>query len=534
MKKINIKLLALSLVILGACSQDVLDLEAPDTTPPQTTTPSKGNADFTKFVSIGNSLTAGFQAGALFNEGQQNSLPLILSKQFSLAQGTTLAFNQPDINSVNGYYGVAGGKILGRLILFDADGTGPKTPAPAPAGTTDMPAPYTGGDAPAAFAGDKTKLNNFAVPGILLGQVLLKETGGPSAGNPYFNPLWARFASQPGVKSILEDAVAAQPSFFLFDLGNNDVLGYATGGASNPAIFTSEANFQTYYSTAVGGILASNTNLKGVIANIPDVTTIPFFTTVLYNAIPLDANTAAAVNSGFAGYNQILDAIKANPNLLAAYSLTVDGLNARKVSFAAATNNRILISDESLTDLGGAFDALQGAGAITVQQRAALEPYRKARQATSTDLITLSAGSVLGTTVSGNPLAVNGVSVPLADQYVLIPTEIAEVKARTIAFNTIIKNTADGSNGRLALADVNGTFTALVTNRAGVYNGVTITPNFAPPTGAFSEDGVHPNSRGYAFMANIFIDAINAKFSANIPKASLADYKGTSLPVSAQ
>jgi hypothetical protein len=164
MKKLNIKLLASALLILGACSQDVIDLQAPETTTPETTTPSKGNADFTKFVSIGNSLTAGFQAGALFTEGQQNSLPLILSKQFSLAQGTTLAFNQPDINSVNGYYTVVGGKVLGRLILFDADGTGPKTPAPAPAGTTGMPTPYTGGDVPTAFTGDKTKLNNFAVP----------------------------------------------------------------------------------------------------------------------------------------------------------------------------------------------------------------------------------------------------------------------------------------------------------------------------------------------------------------------------------
>jgi hypothetical protein len=60
---------------------------------------------------------------------------------------------------------------------------------------------------------------------------------------------------------------------------------------------------------------------------------------------------------------------------------------------------------------------------------------------------------------------------------------------------------------------------------------VTITPSFVPPTGAFSEDGVHPNSRGYAFMANIFIQAINTKFSANVPLADISKYKGTGLPV---
>jgi hypothetical protein len=64
-----------------------------------------------------------------------------------------------------------------------------------------------------------------------------------------------------------------------------------------------------------------------------------------------------------------------------------------------------------------------------------------------------------------------------------------------------------------------------------VVNGVTITPALTPPTGVFSEDGVHPNSRGYAYMANVFIDAINAKFGATIPKANLGDYKGTGLPI---
>jgi lysophospholipase L1-like esterase len=283
-------------------------------------------------------------------------------------------------------------------------------------------------------------------------------------------------------------------------------------------------------------LLGAIPNSKGVVANIPDVTTIPFFTTVAWNAVPLDAATATAVNAGFAGYNQVIEGIKANSALLAAFSLTVDGLTARKVSYTASAKNPLLISDETLTDLGGAFDALVGAGAITAQQRTTLEPYRKARQATSTDIITLSAGGVIGTLVGGNPQAVNGVSIPLADQYVLIPTETTEIKARTIAFNNIIKGVVEATttNNRLALADVNATFTALVTARAGVYNSVTITPNFTPPTGAFSEDGVHPNSRGYAFMANTFIKAINAKFGAAIPEANIAEYKGVGLPVNAQ
>jgi hypothetical protein len=65
-----------------------------------------------------------------------------------------------------------------------------------------------------------------------------------------------------------------------------------------------------------------------------------------------------------------------------------------------------------------------------------------------------------------------------------------------------------------------------------VSDNVTIMPSFAPPFGAFSEDGIHPNSRGYAYMANAFIDVINHKFSGTVvPKASLADYSGVGLPL---
>jgi lysophospholipase L1-like esterase len=544
MKKINIKIAALTLLcaaIISSCKQDVLVPEKPTTVTPET--PSKGSADFTKYVAIGNSLTAGFQAGALFTEGQQNSFPMILSKQFSLAQGTTLTFNQPDINSVNGYNSSysdpAHGVIRGRLVLFAANGN-IASAIPTPAGATGVPAPYNTADLPTAYTGDKSKLNNFGVPGILLGQALIPQTGGPSTGNPYYNGLYARFASNPGVSTILGDAVGTQPTFFTFDLGNNDVLGYATTGGDGSIPLTSQANFTTYYQQAIGGLM-SVPNIQGAVATIPYVTNIPFFLTIKYNAIPLDQATATTLMgaSAFGGYNQVMQGISATLTATpAAFGLTADQaapiiaqIAKRYVNFAAGSNNAILITDETMVDMGPFFDGLLAASQITSGQRAGLEPYRQIRQATSDDLITLTAGAVLGTTVGGNPLYVNGVSVPLADKYVLIPSEQTEIKTATDAFNTIIKNTAAAYSTKIAVADVNATFSAFLTAGAIVSDGVMITPNFTPPFGAFSEDGVHPNSRGYAFMANIFIDAINAKFSAKVPHASLADYHGVGLPL---
>ena len=92
-------------------------------------------------------------------------------------------------------------------------------------------------------------------------------------------------------------------------------------------------------------------------------------------------------------------------------------------------------------------------------------------------------------------------------------------------------NTFAANSTKLALADVSGAFATLVTNKAAVYNGVTITPGIAPPTGMYSEDGVHPNSRGYAFISRVFIAAINEKFGATVPLTDISLYQGTGLPI---
>ncbi len=524
MKKINYRGYTLSLLLLlgAACSQEDIDLKEPETTTDTSCEDATaGSADFTKFVVIGDALTTGFQAGALFTEGQNNSLGKILNKQFECAGGSA-TFNQPDINSVNGYNSTnsnpGAGIILGRLVLFDSDGSGPKTASPTPAGYPGVPAPYNTADIPTAYTGDKTKLNNFGVPGIILGQILTAATGGPNApANPAYNGLYARFASVPGTSTILGDAIGAQGTFFLFWAGNGDVLAYAVAGGSGPVSPTDPNAFSEQYNLAINSILGSNANIKGVVGNIPDVATIPHFTTVKWNAIPLDAATAGTVTTNLANnYNAFLDQIAS------AGAITAAERDLRKISYAAG-QNPILLTDETLTDLS---PYMQGPAA-------GLLPYAKARQTKNTDLVPLSAGAILGTTVGGNAQMVYGVTVPLEDKYILTSTEVNEIRTRTTALNNIIKGVVE-SNSRLALADVNSTFSALVTATAEVKSGVTITPTLTPPTGAFSEDGIHPNSRGYAYVANVFINAINAKFGSTVPQVNLGMYKGTGLPVSPQ
>lgn len=560
----------LTILLTGACVQKPIDPVSPSVTPG--TTPDAGDTNLSKFVAIGDSYVAGMQAGALFTGGQNNSIPKILSTQFALAGGA--AFNQPDINHPNGFnasFSSVPTVIRGRLVLFDADGStdpdgagcqvsrsaGPRATGnyggvttvtcPSSVSTPNMPDAYMapGASTPVdyrtaqspldpgfVFAGDKAVLNNFGVPGAKLIHAGVANYG-------TLNPLYGRFASNPAAKALITDAAEKGGSFFVFYFGNFDFLNYATTGATANASgvgnndMTPLATFQGVYGATLSGMLAVP-NSKGVVATLPDLTSLPYFTTVLWNQIEFkstnctDAATLAALNglTGFGGYNAALD------GLALAGAITTAEAAKRKVVYNYGKNG-ILIKDETLADLTAMLSGINPA----------LAPYGQVRQANASDIITLAAGGVLGTCAPVPPPAppgtfspsfVTGVSAPLDDAFVLLPTESAEIQARITAFNDAIKAAAAATAGRVAVADINATYKALLASKVYVSDGVTITPTFAPPAGMFSEDGIHPNNRGAAFTANIFIDAINAAFSANIPKASLAAYSATGLPVNGQ
>ncbi|MBS1976910.1 MAG: hypothetical protein JST46_06040 [Bacteroidetes bacterium] len=540
----------LTVLMLGSCKQEVIQLQAPETPAPGPT-PNPGTASFTKFIAIGNSYVAGVQAGALFTDGQNNSLPAIINKQLAQAGGNA-TFTQPTIGASLGYNLFitpnpgSDNKVIGRLLLQYGTSTdcatgkaSPKpTPQKYPLGNLEA-VPNPALNPSFLYTGGKTNLNNFGVPAIVLGQALISNTGNWAlAGtDPRFNPFYGRL-SYPGTGStIIGDAAAAGSSFFMFYLGLDDFFLYAAFGGDptkaplTPATGAGALGFDQQYAGAIGALMGSNANLKGVVGNFPDIFVMPHFTAVSYNPIPLDAATASAVSAGFAGYNAALDGLIGNAGLFGISDALKAELATRKVTYTAGCTNKILIIDETLTNIAPYFDAMKANGLITQAQRDALSPYVQVRQTTSTDIIPLSTGSILGTLVGSDPTKVNGVTVPLGDQYCLIPTEIAAIRDARTAYNNIIANVASSYSTRLAVADVSAGMAALVAAQAGVYNNVTITPNINPPTGIYSEDGVHPNSRGYAFIANIFIGAINSKFGATVPLADLSKYSATALPI---
>jgi len=471
------------LLALAACTYKFPDLH---------NTPNPGSADFTKIIAIGNSLTAGYANGALYDQGQQNSYANIIAGQINQVVPTT--FNQPDINSPVGYLGTnSSGTILGRLHLVN-----PRQPVPAPI--------VPGNPFDEFYDGDKTQLNNFGVPGMRLVDVM-------KAGYALENPYYKRFALDISNGSLLDDALTAQASFFIFWLGNNDVLGYAINGASGNANgdgsqrddLISAALFADTYQAVLDKLMAEKR--QGVVINIPPVTEIPYFTTLPYNLIHFntseatDSTLVAQLNQMYATYNA---------GLQQAYSqglLSEEEYNNRQIIFADGENG-LVIEDEYLTDLS----------------QAGLPNWR---QTQAGDKLVLTVALLAGTDQGQGAI---GLAVPLTDEYVLTPPEQELIDSRISQYNQAIEQAVSQYAEDLALVDIHTVFQDFLDHGV-VINGSGLTPSIFPPFGAFSLDGVHPNPRGAAYVANQVIAAINDHFEAYIPPVNPNNYPGNELPV---
>ncbi|ARV07058.1 G-D-S-L family lipolytic protein [Polaribacter sp. SA4-10] len=444
--------------------------------------------DFSKYISIGASFTAGYTDGAMFKAAQENSFPNILAGKF----GTE--FNQPLMaDNIGGL--VYGGTAV-QPPRFYFDGAGPARLPATP--TTELTAVLSG------------PFNNFGAPGA-------KSFHLGVAGYGQLNPYFGRMASSPGA-SVMGDALAQSPTFFtLSEIGGNDVLGYALSGGSgidqtgnfDPSSYggsdiTDPNVFAQVFSGMVTALTANGA--KGVVANVPYITDLANFTTVPYNAIPLDAATAGQLNGAFAAYNgglqQILD-LK-NANLLPAQVLPLlvnydqAEVDRRQVNFVAG-QNAVLMLDENLSNLTPINPGLTNM-----------------RQATADDLLLLASSTVLGTTVGGNPQLINGVSVPLADEWVLTPEEQTAIKTATDSYNTTIGAVA-ASNSNIALVDFKGVLSEASTGI--MFDNYTMTTSLVTG-GLVSLDGVHLTARGYALMANKILAAMDIEFGSNFTTAT--------------
>ncbi|HVG06722.1 MAG TPA: SGNH/GDSL hydrolase family protein [Thermoanaerobaculia bacterium] len=380
-----------------------------------------GKADFSRYVAIGDSLTAGFMSGGLGRTAQLNSYPILIARQ-ATGSSNGAGFEQPYVSDP-GIPAVLELKNLAPLTI------GPKAGSGQPQNLT-LQRPY----------------NNLAVPGADVHDVVATVTD-----NGGLHDLILR-----GKGTQLQQAIALNPTFATVWIGNNDVLGAALAGRVIEGVtVTPVAQFEADYKTIINALAGRGVEMA--IANIPEVTGIPFVTTIP----PVVVNPA---------------------------------------------NNQVVLVNGQLVFLIGPNGPLTPNDRVLLTARAELAQGK------------------------GIPVALGGSGQPLSDSSVLSAAEIATITARIAAYNNIIRSEATRVGA--AFVDANAVFRELATRGINV-GGITFTENFLTG-GIFSYDGVHPNAFGYAYVANLFIDAINDQYDGEIPLVNLYPFMfGTSTGTSA-
>ena len=205
----------------------------------------KGGAMFQRYVSLGNSITAGFQAGGINDSTQKQSYAVKLSVAMEgdpfYRPSLTIPGCPPPIDT-----------------LFTASGAphrlGGALAPPCSLRSAPLP-PY---------------ISNVAVPGAT---VFDPVHAGPT---PSANALTLLIL---GARSQIQAMRAAQPTFVSAWIGNNDVLGAAadTANAGNPAEVTDTAVFRARYDSLLVGFDSTPSIQGGILIGVVDVAAIPYF-----------------------------------------------------------------------------------------------------------------------------------------------------------------------------------------------------------------------------------------------------------------
>ena len=219
---------------LGACHNDVLF------TPPNFV---PIDPLFTRYVSMGNSITAGFQSGGINDSTQRQAYPVLL------ATAMQSPFFVPLMNR-------------------------PGCPAPYDS-IFAVPAPHRISAIPCSLRKVQNPpppfISNVAVPGaqVIDGYANLDPASNANALTTFFL----------GGQTQAQAMQRANPTFVTVWLGNNDVLGAATDTANygDTTKITATALFQSRYTAVLDSIDATPASGKGVLIGVANVTVIPFF-----------------------------------------------------------------------------------------------------------------------------------------------------------------------------------------------------------------------------------------------------------------
>ena len=378
----------------------------------------------------------------------------------------------PDPGTPDPLTGKASRYIIVSLIGPVIGPAGEAVTAAAPSNAATLARPY----------------DNLGIPGIPLAGFM--DTTGTYQASPLGPGAILRWASSPLFpKSVFRQAVALHPDLVTFWLGANDVLGYATTGGTSPSAPTPTPTFSFLYNQALDTLRKALPTAKIVVGNIPDVTSIPFFTTV----------------------NPLLA-----PNIPGPYYLRYQ---RHGITGMALDSTKLTEANAPLVTLKGkAYTALLGMPTGQFWRDAA------ASLKLPVSVVLAAQGVTLDTT---KPFGFHPQN-PWPDALILDASEVASASAAVDAFNAVIASVASAKGA--AMVDFNGFFKNVKANGLVAFGEVYKTDYVTG--GLFSLDGVHPSNRGYGIVANEYIKVINASFGMNVPLVDLSTLPKLSAPLS--
>ena len=287
--------LLISLIIFGCQKEDDLDRLA--------------ELSFDRPAAIGGRILAGYQDGALYIKGQQNSLPGLIFEQIEQYGGAPFDVN---IMSASGNKGVGINpkpwvsifqtkSTLGMRV--DCNGEESLGPVKELYSTTDL----------FDFENTSQVVNrqNQCIP-----FARMSDLNDPNFGLSYDNgndfPYYHRKAENPGTSTMLSELIDYNPSFLIAWLGMEDIYTYALNGGYGDAI-PSAASFENTMDSILSIMSANGT--KGVLANIPSIEDLPYFNLIPYNNANLTEDQADQLNTFYsaAGANHISFSEGPNP-----------------------------------------------------------------------------------------------------------------------------------------------------------------------------------------------------------------------------
>jgi hypothetical protein len=209
--------------------------------PPLSATDNDGL--FRRYISLGNSIAAGFQSGGINDSTQRASFAVLFARQ----AGTPFT-----------YPALAGRGCPAPLVNNVTEERLGNQPADQPCDLRQTPPPEY--------------LNNLAVPGLDVADAFSNTASGLGT----YSRLTQFFL---GGRTQVQWLMAEQPTFVSVEIGPNDVLGAVISSTNpgDPAEVTPPADFEADYRELADSIDA--TGAKAVLFTIPDVTLVPYVST---------------------------------------------------------------------------------------------------------------------------------------------------------------------------------------------------------------------------------------------------------------